>query len=150
SWLGGCLASLSPLRRRCRHPRAVAAGRDHGLLLLVLLDAGISPLDRPARARELTMRAWLLDAPASIDARPVRLPDLPLPEPGPGEGRVRARANALCRTDLHVVEGDLPPHRQPVTPGHQVAGTVDGLGPRTTRFRPGDRVGVPWLRRTCG
>ena len=64
--------------------------------------------------------------------------------------RVGVRANALCRTDLHVVEGDLPPRRRPVTPGHQVAGVVDALGAGATRFRLGDRVGVPWLHMTCG
>jgi propanol-preferring alcohol dehydrogenase len=60
------------------------------------------------------------------------------------------KANALCRTDLHVIEGDLPSRRLPITPGHQVAGVVDALGPGAVRFRVGDRVGVPWLRSTCG
>src|SRR5437899_1006991 len=96
------------------------------------------------------MRAWLLDTPGPVDSRPLRLADVPLPEPGPGEVRVRVRANALCRTDLHVVEGDLSPHRQPVTPGPQAVGVVDALGPGTSRYRAGDRVGVPWLRQTCG
>lgn len=96
------------------------------------------------------MRAWLLDQQASIEARPLRLADVPMPEPGPGEIRVRVNANAVCRTDLHVVEGDLPAHRRPLIPGHQIAGTVDACGAGATRFRAGDRVGVPWLRWTCG
>jgi propanol-preferring alcohol dehydrogenase len=96
------------------------------------------------------MRAWTLDEPGPIDSRPLRLADVSLPQPAMGEVRVRVGANALCRTDLHVVEGDLPPHRRPVTPGHQVAGVVDALGSGASRFRPGDRVGVPWLRQTCG
>ena len=96
------------------------------------------------------MRAWVLDQPAPVDSRPLHLLEMPAPEPGAGEVRVRVRANALCRTDLHVVEGDLPPHRRPVIPGHQIAGVVDALGPGATRFRVGDRVGVPWLHATCG
>jgi propanol-preferring alcohol dehydrogenase len=59
-------------------------------------------------------------------------------------------ANAVCRTDLHVIEGDLPVHRGPLVPGHQIAGTVDALGEGANRFNIGDRVGVPWLRWTCG
>ena len=96
------------------------------------------------------MRAWLLDRQANIDTRPMRLADVPVPQPGDGEVRVRVKANALCRTDLHVIEGDLSPHRLPLTPGHQVAGLVDALGWGVTRFNMGDRVGVPWLRSTCG
>ena len=96
------------------------------------------------------MRAWLLERPAPIDTRPLRLVNVRLPQLGTGEVRVRVRANALCRTDLHVIEGDLPPHRRPLTPGHQVAGVVDALGPDTGGVRVGDRVGVPWLRSTCG
>jgi propanol-preferring alcohol dehydrogenase len=98
----------------------------------------------------LHMRAWILTAQAPIETRPLRLQVVPAPDPGPGEVLVRVHANALCRTDLHVIEGDLPPHRLPLTPGHQVAGTVEALGEGTSRFRAGDRVGVPWLRWTCG
>jgi propanol-preferring alcohol dehydrogenase len=82
--------------------------------------------------------------------RPMRLADVPAPQPDVGEVRVRVKANALCRTDLHVIEGDLPPHKLPLTPGHQVAGVVDALGRGVTRFNVGNRVGVPWLRSTCG
>jgi propanol-preferring alcohol dehydrogenase len=63
---------------------------------------------------------------------------------------VRVRACGVCRTDLHVIEGDLPPRRLPLVPGHQVVGVVDRLGPGCRRLRPGDRVGIAWLRSTCG
>jgi propanol-preferring alcohol dehydrogenase len=73
----------------------------------------------------------------------------PDPVPAAGELRLRVQACAVCRTDLHVVDGDLPP-RGPVVPGHEIVGVVDALGPGVTRFVPGDRVGVPWLGHTCG
>src|SRR5215475_1517684 len=96
------------------------------------------------------MRAMLLAAQAGIESRPLWLTECPPPDPGPGEVRVRVRACGACRTDLHVVEGDLPPRRMPVIPGHQVVGIVDALGAGATRFRIGDRVGIAWLRSTCG
>jgi propanol-preferring alcohol dehydrogenase len=96
------------------------------------------------------MRAMVLERQASIETAPLVLRDLPLPEPGPGEVRVRVRACGLCRTDLHVIEGDLPPRRLPLVPGHQVVGVVDGLGPGAARWKRGDRVGIAWLRHTCG
>jgi propanol-preferring alcohol dehydrogenase len=76
--------------------------------------------------------------------------DLPDPIPGAGEILVEVRACGICRTDLHVVEGDLPLLRSPVVPGHQVVGRVAARGPDARRFREGDRVGIAWLRRTCG
>jgi propanol-preferring alcohol dehydrogenase len=69
--------------------------------------------------------------------------------PGPDEVLVRVRACGICRTDLHVVEGDLPPLRMPVIPGHQTVGVVERVGAAVTRVRPGERVGIAWLRRTC-
>ncbi len=96
------------------------------------------------------MRAMALAAQAPIASAPLRPVDLPPPEPGPGEIRVRVRACATCRTDLHVIEGDLPPRRLPLVPGHQAVGAVDASGPGAARFRRGDRVGVAWLRSTCG
>jgi len=81
---------------------------------------------------------------------PLRAVELPVPEPGPGQVRVRVRACAVCRTDLHVVDGELPRPKLPLVPGHEIAGVVDALGPGATRHRPGDRVGVPWLGWTCG
>jgi propanol-preferring alcohol dehydrogenase len=73
-----------------------------------------------------------------------------IPEPAPGQVRVRVRVCGVCRTDLHLAEGDLPPRHRRVTPGHEVVGIVDRLGPGSTRWREGDRIGVPWLAHTCG
>lgn len=75
---------------------------------------------------------------------------VPVPEPGPGELLVAVRACGVCRTDLHVAEGDLPVHRPGVIPGHEVVGEVVALGPGAAGFAVGDRVGVAWLRHTCG
>ena len=96
------------------------------------------------------MRAMLLDRQAPVGTGPLVLRDVPVPEPGSGEVRVRVRACGVCRTDLHVIEGDLPPRRLPLIPGHQVVGVVEALGPGASRFRPNDRVGIAWLRHTCG
>jgi propanol-preferring alcohol dehydrogenase len=92
----------------------------------------------------------VLERPAPIDTAPLVLRDLPRPEPEAGELRVRVEACGICRTDLHVVEGELPPQRDRVVPGHQVVGIVDACGPGVRRFREGDRVGIAWLRSTCG
>jgi len=96
------------------------------------------------------MKAMVLDRLAPIEERPLRLLDLPDPTPRSGEIRVRVRACGVCRTDLHVIEGDLPRHTLPIVPGHQVVGEVDALGPGATEFSVGDRVGIAWLRGTCG
>lgn len=96
------------------------------------------------------MQAWQVVDPGPLDGHPLVAVDLPVPEPGPGEVRVRVLVCGVCRTDLHVAEGDLDPHRSPVVPGHEVVGVVDEMGPGATRFQLGDRVGVAWLRHTCG
>ena len=96
------------------------------------------------------MRAWVVDRPGPVDGGPLRLVDRPEPEPGPGQIRVRVLACGVCRTDLHLAEGDLPPRRPAVTPGHEVVGVVDAAGPGTGRFAVGQRVGVPWLGGTDG
>ncbi|MBZ5637504.1 MAG: zinc-dependent alcohol dehydrogenase family protein [Acidobacteriia bacterium] len=96
------------------------------------------------------MRAMVLHANAPIAERPLEPSDAQDPEPGAGEVRVRVRACAICRTDLHVIEGELPARRLPLIPGHQVVGTVDRLGPGCTRRVVGERVGIAWLRSTCG
>lgn len=96
------------------------------------------------------MRAWIVEDPGPIDDHPLRLVDRPTPEPGPGEVRVKVAVCGVCRTDLHLAEGDLPPRRPGVVPGHEVVGYVEELGPGAQRFALGDRIGVPWLASTCG
>jgi len=81
---------------------------------------------------------------------PLEACDLPVPEPGPGEVRVRVTACGICRTDLHVIEEDLPPVRRPIVPGHQIVGVVDTLGPGVDDLALGQRVGIAWLQGTCG
>src|SRR6266404_3899722 len=76
--------------------------------------------------------------------------ELPVPEPGPGQVLLRVRACAVCRTDLHVIDGELPNPKLPLIPGHEVAGVVKQRGPGAERFQIGERVGVPWLGWTCG
>jgi len=87
------------------------------------------------------MRAVLLDRPGQA----LRLADVPAPRPGPGQVRVRVLACGVCRTDLHVADGELPDPRLPLVLGHQVVGEVVENGPGADRFRPGDRVGIAWL-----
>lgn len=96
------------------------------------------------------MRAWVVDSPGPITTGPLRLVDKPEPEPGPGQVRVRVVCSGVCRTDLHLAEGDLAPRHPRVTPGHEVVGVVDALGPGSARFSIGDRIGIAWLGRTCG
>ena len=91
-----------------------------------------------------------LKAAAPVAERPLNEVDLPVPEPGEGEVLVRVTVCGLCRTDLHVIEGELPDPTLPLTPGHQVVGRVESCGPGCERIRPGDRVGIAWLRHTCG
>jgi len=95
------------------------------------------------------VKALLLRRQAPIRSSPLELVDLPEPEPAAAEVLVRVRVCAICRTDLHVIEGDLPPQRLPLVPGHQAVGVVERLGPGCRRFRLGDRVGIAWLRHTC-
>jgi propanol-preferring alcohol dehydrogenase len=97
-----------------------------------------------------TMRAWVVSRPGPIETSPLRYVEKPVPVPAPGELLVRVLACAVCRTDLHVSEGDLPVHREHVTPGHMVAGSVAALGAGVTDYAAGDRVGVAWLRYTDG
>ncbi len=92
------------------------------------------------------MRAMVLHAPG----RPLLLEQRPLPEPGPGELRLAVQACAVCRTDLHVVDGELPQRRLPIVPGHEIVGVVEALGAGVTGWRLGDRAGVPWLGHACG
>lgn len=96
------------------------------------------------------MKAMLLPRIGPMEASPLRWSDVPDPQPGPGHLRLKVRCCAICRTDLHVIEGDLPQEKLPIIPGHQIVGTVDALGPGCRRFQIGDRVGAAWLRHTCG
>jgi propanol-preferring alcohol dehydrogenase len=96
------------------------------------------------------MRAMVLTRPAPAEESPLAARDLPVAPPGPAALRVRVRVCAVCHTDLHVVEGDLPLPVLPIVPGHQIVGTVDAVGDGVTRFRIGDRVGIPWLHSTDG
>jgi len=91
----------------------------------------------------------VLHGQAPIETQPLRCEDVPVPAPGDDELLVRVRACGICRTDLHVVEGDLPPVRKRIVPGHQVVGVVESAT-AGGRFARGDRVGIAWLRRTCG
>jgi alcohol dehydrogenase, propanol-preferring len=92
----------------------------------------------------------LLESARPVEENPLRDADLPIPQPGPGHVRVRVRACGLCHTDLHTVEGDLPPHKRPVVPGHQIVGVIDALGAPSHNLREGDRVGIAWLHSTDG
>jgi len=97
-----------------------------------------------------TMRAWVIATPGPIDGNPLRLVERPVPVPAVGEVRIKVSHCGVCRTDLHLAEGDLPPHRPGVVPGHEVVGVVDAVGPGTVLFAPGDRLGIAWLRSTDG
>jgi alcohol dehydrogenase, propanol-preferring len=97
-----------------------------------------------------TMHAWVLSQPGPIETSPLRYVEKPVPAPAPGELLVRVLTCGVCRTDLHVSEGDLPVHREHVTPGHMVVGRVAALGEGVTDYAEGERVGVAWLRHTDG
>ncbi len=97
------------------------------------------------------MHAWVVGETAPVrHGRPLVRRELPTPQPGPGEILVRVHVCAVCRTDLHLAEGDLPPHAPGTAPGHEVVGRIVARGADTTRFEHGARVGVAWLRETCG
>lgn len=96
------------------------------------------------------MKACLLRAPARIETNPLQFTDVPAPNPGKGEVLVRVQTCGVCRTDLHVIEGELTPRKSPVIPGHQVVGIVEKQGEGAHRFAIGARVGVAWLHHTDG
>ena len=96
------------------------------------------------------MRAWILHTPAPVKERPLALAKVPVPIPAEDELLLRVHACGICRTDLHVVEGELPVRRSPLIPGLQIVGRVTALGSRVEDFTVGDRVGLAWLNRTCG
>ncbi|MGA2394482.1 MAG: zinc-dependent alcohol dehydrogenase family protein [Candidatus Lustribacter sp.] len=96
------------------------------------------------------MRAMALAQPAPIETNPLRAVETDVPIPVEGEILVRVKTCGVCRTDLHVCEGDLPARHARITPGHEVVGVVEQLGPGCKRFAVGTRVGIAWLRETCG
>jgi alcohol dehydrogenase, propanol-preferring len=96
------------------------------------------------------MKAWLLRAPAPVESNPLVFSDVDVPAPAEHEVLVRVSACGICRTDLHVVEGELPPRKSPVVPGHQVVGVIERLGVNAGKYAVGTRVGIPWLHKTCG
>ena len=96
------------------------------------------------------MKALILKKHTCIEEHSLELLDIPKPVAGAGELLVRVKVCGVCRTDLHLVEGDLAKSPLPIVPGHQIVGVVESLGPGCQIFKPGDRVGVAWLRYTCG
>jgi len=96
------------------------------------------------------MRAWVVTTPGPIDSGPLCLVERDVPAPARGEVRLKVEVCGVCRTDLHLCEGDLPVHRPGTIPGHEVVGRVERLGPGCRRFHIGDRVGAAWLAASCG
>ena len=86
----------------------------------------------------------------SLENRPLSVKNLPVPEPNLSEVRIKISVCGACRTDLHIVEGELPAHKLPLIPGHQIVGRIEKIGSKVTKWRGGERVGVPWLNKTCG
>ena len=106
-------------------------------------DSGVS-------MNETTMEVWAVATPGPIDSHPLVRMERAAPSPGPGQVRLRVSTCGVCRTDLHLAEGDLTPRRPLVVPGHEIVGLVDQCGEAVTRFNVGDRLGAAWLARTCG
>lgn len=96
------------------------------------------------------MKAWILEKQAPIEKRPLKLKDVPTPDPAAHEVRIKNVACGVCRTDIHVAEGDLPLKKSPLILGHEVVGTVDKIGEQVTNFKVGDRAGIAWINRSCG
>ena len=92
------------------------------------------------------MKAMILEKPG----QPLKLVQRPDPQPGPGQVQVAISACGVCRTDLHVVDGDLTEPRLPIIPGHEIVGTISALGTGVDNFTLGERIGIPWLGHTCG
>src|SRR5262245_4107695 len=96
------------------------------------------------------MKACLLHSIAPIEQEPLELTETPPPQPNSDEVLVKVSVCGVCRTDLHVIEGELTRQVLPIIPGHQIIGRIAEIGDRVTHLKVGDRVGVPWLHRTCG
>jgi propanol-preferring alcohol dehydrogenase len=108
----------------------------------------MTPGSRSGSARELS--GWAVGTPGPVATGPLTRVRRPVPEPGPGDLLLRIEACGVCRTDLHLAEGDLRPHRPSTIPGHEIVGRVIATGDAVDAFRPGDRAGGAWLRGTCG
>lgn len=133
-----------PSCRRAGSPRLPGPRRVH------VVPSREVPVPAPSRSSAGVMRAFRVTRPGPAANRPLERVEEPVPEPGPEDVLLRVLACGVCRTDLHVAEGDLPVHRARVVPGHEVVGRVVACGDRVDGLAEGDRVGVPWLRRTCG
>ena len=96
------------------------------------------------------MKAWILEKQSKIEDKPLKLTDRPLPHPDHREIRVKVQVCGICRTDIHIAEGDLPLKKSPVILGHEIIGVVEKTGKGVRRFQPGDPVGISWLHSTCG
>jgi len=97
-----------------------------------------------------SMHAWVVNVPGPVDSAPLLRVEKEVPVPGPRQVRLHVSVCGVCRTDLHLAEGDLTPKHPRVVPGHEVVGVIDRIGPECARLSVGDRVGVPWLAHTCG
>ena len=97
----------------------------------------------------LSMKAWILKKQSKIEERPLKLANVPSPRPGNQEIRVKVQACGICRTDIHIAEGDLPLKKSPLILGHEIVGMVDKTGRGVRTFRHGDPVGISWLHSTC-
>ncbi|MEO0185990.1 MAG: zinc-dependent alcohol dehydrogenase family protein [candidate division WOR-3 bacterium] len=96
------------------------------------------------------MKAMVLEKQNILENHPLKLKEIPTSEPQGAEIRLKINVCGVCRTDLHIVEGELPAHKMPVIPGHQIVGRVDKLGEDAKKYKLGDRLGIPWLYKTCG
>jgi propanol-preferring alcohol dehydrogenase len=131
----------------------IRAGTPSGTVAEVEVPATIRE-ERSLRIQEAAMteimRVWAVDDPGPVATHPLVRIEREVPDPGPRQVRLRVSACGVCRTDLHLTEGDLEPKRHLVVPGHEVVGIIDRVGSQSVRFKEGDRVGVPWLAHTCG
>jgi propanol-preferring alcohol dehydrogenase len=96
------------------------------------------------------MKAWVLEKQGKVETKPLIKKEIPLPEVKKNEIRIKIKATGICRTDLHEIEGDLPLHKKPIIPGHQIVGIIDEIGKGVTSFKEGERAGAAWLYSSCG
>ena len=96
------------------------------------------------------MRAWIVAEQDNIEDKPLRLVDIPVPQPKPNQVRIKVLFCGICRTDIHIAEGDLPLRKSPIILGHEVVGVVEKVGRDVSKFQVGDKAGVSWLNSACG